>query len=81
MTEIVQHLGAANEAVQDFHPCSSLASIMAERKRHRFFWNCGRRPHSSRHSSSGGANVRPLATCGIWANSCPTGGTHMTMTA
>jgi hypothetical protein len=37
MTEIVQYLGAANEAVQDFHPCSSLAAIMAERKLHRFF--------------------------------------------
>jgi hypothetical protein len=37
MTEIVQHLGAANEAVQDFHPCSGLAAIKAERKRHRFF--------------------------------------------
>jgi len=37
MTEIVQHLGAANEAAQDFHPCSSLAAILAERKRHRFF--------------------------------------------
>jgi hypothetical protein len=37
MTENVQHLGAANEAAQDFDPCSSLAAIMAERKRHSFF--------------------------------------------
>jgi hypothetical protein len=37
MTEIMQRLGAANEAAQDFDPCSSLAAIMAQRKRHRVF--------------------------------------------
>jgi hypothetical protein len=36
MTEIVQRLGAANEAAQDFHLCSSLAAIMAKRKRRGF---------------------------------------------
>jgi hypothetical protein len=34
MTEIVQHLGAANDAAQTFHPGSCLAAITAER--HRF---------------------------------------------
>jgi len=44
MTEIVQRRGAANEAAQQFHPSSSLAAIMAQRKHHRVLWNCGRRP-------------------------------------
>jgi hypothetical protein len=34
MTEIVQHLGAANDAAQILHPGSSHAAIKAER--HRF---------------------------------------------
>jgi hypothetical protein len=34
MTEIVQRLGAANDAAQIFQPGSSLAAITAER--HRF---------------------------------------------
>jgi hypothetical protein len=37
MTEIVQRLGAANEAAQHFHPCSSLAAIMAQRRHYRVF--------------------------------------------
>jgi hypothetical protein len=36
MTEIVQRLGAANDAARYFDPGSSLAAIKAERIRHGF---------------------------------------------